>query len=179
MESYASNETLPVKLTKVQSVLRGQVETKMQDGISIHSVNDHTANMIELQTNVEETESSSRHRQPGFIDHFDPLGKKQNSQIETTEQTPDRLYQKYSVKTGIGTAETLRYIGSNQVDNYEDVTKNQLIREDILVQRNCVKETSLGGAISFEVDTINYTDWDVVETVPDSNNLEPPAAVIE
>ena len=83
----------------------------MQDGISIHSVNDHTANMIELQTNVEETESSSRHRQPGFIDHCDSLGKKQKSQIETTEQTPDRLYHKYSVKKEI-------------LDNCEDVTTN-------------------------------------------------------
>ena len=90
------------------------------------------------------------------MDHFEPLGKKQKSQSETTEQTPE-LYHKYSVKTGIGTAETPRYIGSNQeeaLDNYEDVTKNQLIREDILVQRDHVKETSLGGAISFEVDTI-------------------------
>ena len=33
-----------------------------------------------------------------------------------------------------------------------------------------MKETSLGGAISFEVDTINYTDWDVDETVPDSRD---------
>ena len=157
--------------TRIQSVIRGQGETKMQDGISIHSVNYHTANMIELQTNIEETKSSSRHRQPGFIDHIEPLGKKQESQIETTEQTPDRLYHKYSVKTGIGTAKTLRFAGSNQeevLDNYEDVTMNQLIREDVLVQRNRVKETSLGEANSFEVDTIKNTDWDIVETVPDS-----------
>ena len=142
----------PVKLTRVQSVIRGQGETKMKDGISIHSVNDLTANMIELQSNVEETKSSSRHRQPGFMDQFEQLGMKQKNQFETTEQTPDRLYDKYSVKTGIGTAQILRYIGSNQeevLDNYEDVTKNQLIREDILVKRNRVKETSLGGAISF------------------------------
>ena len=111
MESYASNETLPVKLTRIKSVIRGQVETKMQDGTSIHSVNDHTANMIELQTNVVETESRSRHRQPGFIDHCDSLSKKQKSQIETTEQTPDRLYHKYSVKKEI-------------LDNCEDVTTN-------------------------------------------------------
>ena len=91
------------------------------------------------------------------MDQFEQLGMKQKNQFETIEQTPDRLYHKYSVKTGIGTAQILRYIGSNQeevLDNYEDVTKNQLIREDILVQRNHVKETSLGGAISFEVDTI-------------------------
>ena len=90
------------------------------------------------------------------MDHFEPLSKKQKSQFETTEETPE-LYHKYSIKTGIGTGETLRYIRSNQeevLDNYEDVTKNQLIKEDILVQRNHVKETSLGGAISFEVDTI-------------------------
>ena len=43
---------------------------------------------------------------------------------------------------------------------------NQLNREDILVRRNCVKETSHGGANSFEVDPIKNTDWDVVETVP-------------
>ena len=44
-----------------------------------------------------------------------------------------------------------------------------LIREDILVQQNRVKETSLNRAKSVEVDTINYTDWDVGETVPDAN----------
>ena len=73
----------------------------------------------------------------------------------------------------------LRYIESKKeevLDNYEDVTKNQLIREDILVQQNRVKETSLSRAKSFEVDTKNYTDWDVGETVPDSNKLEPTAA---
>ena len=80
----------------------------MKDGISIHSVNDLTANMIELQSNVEKTESSSRHHQPVFMDQFEQLGMKQKNQFETIEQTPDRSYHKYSVKTGIGTAETLR-----------------------------------------------------------------------
>ena len=135
----------PVKLTRVQSVIRGQGETKMKDGVSIHSVNDLTANMIELQSNVEETKSSSRHRQPGFMDQFEQLGMKQKNRFETIEQTLDRSYHKYSVKTGIGTAQILRYIGSNQeevLDNYEDVTKYQLIREDILAQQNNLIEPS-------------------------------------
>ena len=109
----------------------------MKDAVSNRSVNDLTANMIELQSTDEETKSSSRHCQPGFVDHFEPLGKKQKSQFETTEQTPNRLYHKYS----IGTAETLRYIGSNQeevLDNYEDVAKNQLIREDMICWRPCM-----------------------------------------
>ena len=77
------------------------------------------------------------------MDQFEPLGKKRKSQFETTEQTPE--YHRYSVKTGIENAETLRYIGSNQeevLDKYEDVTKNKLIRKDILVQLNHLKETS-------------------------------------
>ena len=52
-------------------------------------------------------------------------------------------------------AETLRYIRSNQeevLDKYENVTKNKLIREEILVQRNHLKETSFDGAVSFEVE---------------------------
>ena len=85
MESYASNKTLPVKLSPVQSVIRGQVDTMMQDGTIIHAVDDHTANMVELQANVVETESSLEHCQPEFIDHCDSLGKKQESQNETTE----------------------------------------------------------------------------------------------
>ena len=137
--------------------MKGQDETKMKDAVSNRSVNDLTANMIEIQSTDEEMKSSSRHRQPGFVDHFEPLGKKQKSQFKTTEQTPD-LYHKCSVKTCIVNAKTLRYIRSNQeevLDNYEDVTKNQLIREDILVQQNRVKETSLNRAKSVEVDTIN------------------------
>ena len=70
-ESDASNKTLPVKLTRVQSVIMGQVDTMMQDGTIINAVDDHTANMVELQANVVETESSPRHRQPGLIDHCD------------------------------------------------------------------------------------------------------------
>ena len=88
------------------------------------------------------------------MDHFDPLCKKQKSQFKTTEQTP-KLYHKFRVKTCIRNAETLRYIRSNQeevLDKYEDVTKSKLIREDILVQRNHLKETSFDGAISFEVE---------------------------
>ena len=85
----------------------------MNDAISIHSVNDLTKNMIELQSNVEETKSSSRNCQPGFVDHFEPIGKKKKSQFDTREQTPE-LYHKYSIKTGIGTVKILRYIGSNQ-----------------------------------------------------------------
>ena len=113
--------------------------------------------MIELQSNIEEMKSSARHRQPGFMDQFEQLGMKQKNRFETIEQTLDRSYHKYNIKTGIGTAQILRYIGSNQeevLDNHEDVTMNQLMREDILVQRNCVKETSHSEANSFEVDTI-------------------------
>ena len=53
-------------------------------------------------------------------------------------------------KTGIGTAKTLRYIGSNQEkvpDNCEDITMNQLKREDTLVQRNCVEESHMAEPI--------------------------------
>ena len=88
MKSYASNKTLPVKLTRVQSVVKGQVDTMMQDGTFIHAADDHRANMVELQANVVETESSLEHYHPEFIDHCDSLGKKQESQMR-----PQRKHQ--------------------------------------------------------------------------------------
>ena len=50
---------------------------------------------------------------------------------------------------------------------------NQLNKEEILVRRNCFKETSHGGAISFRADAIRDTDWDVVETVPNQESAIP------
>ena len=91
MESYASNKILPVKLTRVQPVIRGQVDTTMQDGIIITAVDDNTANMMEPKANVVEIESSLGHCQPEFINHYDSIGKKQENQNETTEKTSDIL----------------------------------------------------------------------------------------
>ena len=53
--------------------MKGQDETKMKDAVSNRSVNDLTANMIEIQSTDEEMKSSSRNRQQGFMDQFGPF----------------------------------------------------------------------------------------------------------
>ena len=110
----------------------------MEDAVSNRSVKDLTARMTEVKSTNEKINSSLRHLQPGFVDHFEPFFKKHKSQFKTTEQTPE-LYLKYCIKIHIGNAETLRYIRSDQeevLDKDEGVTKNKMIREEILVQRN-------------------------------------------
>ena len=141
-------------------MVQGQGDTMMQDGTFIHAVDDHRANMVELQANVVETESSLEHCHPEFIDHCDSLGKKQESQNETTEKTSDRLVHKHNIRKGIP-------------DNCEGVTMNHLDKEETVVRRNCFKETSHDGTISFRADTIRDTDWDVVETVPNQESAIP------
>ena len=90
MESYASNKTLPVKLTRVQPVIRGQVDTMRQDGIMITAVDDHTENTMEPQAKVVDIENSLKHFEPESINHCDSIGKEQENQMG-----PQRVHQTY------------------------------------------------------------------------------------
>ena len=95
--SYASDKTLPVKLTRAQPLIRGQVDTMRQDGKMVTAVDDHTENMMEPQTNVVEIEKSLEHCEPESINHCGSIGKKQENQNETTENTLDKLVHKYNL----------------------------------------------------------------------------------
>ena len=101
-----------------------------QDGIMITAVDDHTENMIEPQANVVEIESILEHCEPESINHCDSIGKKQENQNGTTENTLDKVVHKYNIWKGIP-------------DDGEDVTMNALDKEEPQIQRNCFNKNHM------------------------------------